>query len=201
MSCWKRYQMLLFALMVWSIFRTIRFSLSVLFSDCVRLFAQPAPLKRLGGGLRARQQRTVCVQRAGENGCRCARRVAVEREHILVERYFLRLRGQYGSVDRIGAAQRQLLQHILLISGRRYRRSRDQRQRDADAFVVREEEEPVPSGSARQRLRRTHSRSSAASSQCSPACRWRGESSPCRSAASHSRSRIRRHETDSILTW
>ena len=47
MSCWKRYQMLLFASMVWSILTTIRFSLSLLFIDCVRMLAQPLPLKRL----------------------------------------------------------------------------------------------------------------------------------------------------------
>ncbi len=39
--------MLLFALMVWSILRTMRFSLSLLFIDCVRMFAQPGPLNRL----------------------------------------------------------------------------------------------------------------------------------------------------------
>ena len=39
--------MLLFALMVWSILRTMRFSLSLLFIDWVRMFAQPVPLKRL----------------------------------------------------------------------------------------------------------------------------------------------------------
>ena len=55
-SCWKRYQTLLFALMVWSILRTMRFSLSELFIDWVRLFAQPEPLDRFAGVWR-RQQR------------------------------------------------------------------------------------------------------------------------------------------------
>src|ERR1017187_8111748 len=35
---------LLFAFIVWSTFKTTRFSLSELFSECVRLFAQPEPL-------------------------------------------------------------------------------------------------------------------------------------------------------------
>src|ERR1039458_2989224 len=62
------------------------------------------------------------------------------------------LRRQYGSVDWVGPAQRQLLQQILLIRLRRHRRSSHQGQCDADAFVVCKEEKPVP----KQRPAYTH---------------------------------------------
>jgi hypothetical protein len=90
--------------MVWSIFRTVKFSLSLLFNDCVRLFVQPAPLKRFDAVCVPESREPLEVERTGEDGRGRAHGVAVEREHVLVESNFLWLCGQSGAIDRIGVS-------------------------------------------------------------------------------------------------
>jgi len=99
-SCWKRYQTLLAASMVWSILRTMRFSLSELFIDCVRLLAQPpagTPSESIGR----------------ENG-RGEPEVSLRARTFLVEGDFLRLGGKHGSGDRIAPPSGNCCKHILL---------------------------------------------------------------------------------------
>ena len=48
-------------------------------------------IEQVRGGLRARQQRAVRIQRTGKNRRRRARRIAVKPEHLPVERDLLRV--------------------------------------------------------------------------------------------------------------
>src|SRR6202030_615810 len=93
--------------------------------------------------IRDRGRGAAFIERATENGERRAVRVAVERKHFLIERHRLRRGLINRSGDRIGSAERKLLQDVLLARWGRNRVGCDNRQSDADPLAVKEEKQLV----------------------------------------------------------
>ena len=83
------------------------------------------------------------IERAAENGERRAVGIAVERKHFLIEGHRLRRRLINRSGDGVGAAERKLLQDVILKCWRGNRGGCDDGQGDANPLAIEEEKQFV----------------------------------------------------------